>query len=66
MAAGACDIAAASSVATILGLAFIAIEVVFREPIAAIEFSGAVLVMAGLALNVFGDRLNLRRALASG
>jgi len=36
--------------------------VVFGEPLNAVELVGGVLVMAGLALNVFGDR-TLRRAL---
>ncbi len=35
--------------------------IVFGEPLRAVELSGALLVMAGLALNVFGDRW-LRRA----
>jgi len=37
--------------------------VVFGEPLSAVELAGGVLVMAGLALNVFGDR-TLRRALS--
>ena len=37
--------------------------VVFGEPLNAVELVGGVLVMAGLALNVFGDR-TLRRALS--
>ena len=34
---------------------------IFREPLRTVELAGALLVMAGLALNVFGDRW-LRRA----
>jgi drug/metabolite transporter (DMT)-like permease len=30
---------------------------IFAEPLRAVELFGALLVMAGLALNVFGDRL---------
>jgi O-acetylserine/cysteine efflux transporter len=37
--------------------------VVFAEPISAVELAGGVLVMAGLALNVLGDR-TLRRVLS--
>jgi O-acetylserine/cysteine efflux transporter len=37
--------------------------VVFGEPLGPVELAGGVLVMAGLALNVFGDR-TLRRALS--
>ncbi len=36
-------------------------SVVFGEPLRPIELLGAVLVMAGLALNVFGDLLLRRR-----
>ncbi len=39
----------------------IAGAVVFGEPSTPVELVGGVLVMAGLALNVFGDRA-LRRA----
>jgi len=35
--------------------------VVFGEPLDAFEVWGAVLVMAGLSVNVFGDRLRVRR-----
>ena len=38
--------------------------VVFDEPVSPVELAGGVLVMAGLALNVFGGR-TLRRALSS-
>jgi O-acetylserine/cysteine efflux transporter len=39
---------------------------VFGEPLDAFEVWGAVLVMAGLSVNVFGDRLRLRRLDAVG
>ena len=39
---------------------------VFGEPLDAFELWGAVLVMAGLSVNVFGDRLGLRRLNAVG
>jgi len=35
--------------------------VVFGEPLDAFELWGAVLVMAGLSVNIFGDRLRARR-----
>jgi O-acetylserine/cysteine efflux transporter len=37
----------------------------FGEPLSAIELTGAALVMAGLTINVFGDRLWGRRARAA-
>jgi O-acetylserine/cysteine efflux transporter len=37
-------------------------RLVFNEPLGAFEFLGAVLVMAGLAFNVFGERLLALRA----
>jgi O-acetylserine/cysteine efflux transporter len=40
--------------------------VVFGEPLDAFEVWGAVLVMAGLSVNVFGDRLRVRRLGAVG
>ena len=40
--------------------------VVFGEPLDAFELWGAVLVMAGLSVNVFGDRLAVRRLNAVG
>jgi O-acetylserine/cysteine efflux transporter len=40
--------------------------VVFGEPLDAFELWGAVLVMAGLSVNVFGDRLRVRRFGAVG
>jgi drug/metabolite transporter (DMT)-like permease len=40
--------------------------VVFGELLDAFELWGAVLVMAGLSVNVFGDRLRLRRLDAVG
>jgi O-acetylserine/cysteine efflux transporter len=39
--------------------------IVFHEPLSAIELIGAALVMAGLTVNVFGDRLLGRRARAA-
>jgi O-acetylserine/cysteine efflux transporter len=39
--------------------------IVFGEPLSAIELMGAALVMAGLAFNVFGDRLIGRRERAA-
>ena len=39
---------------------------VFGEPLGAFELWGALLVMAGLSVNVFGDRLRLRRLNAVG
>jgi len=39
---------------------------VFGEPLDAFELWGAVLVMAGLSVNVFGDRLAVRRLNAVG
>jgi O-acetylserine/cysteine efflux transporter len=39
---------------------------VFGEPLDPFEVWGAVLVMAGLSVNVFGDRLRLRRLDAVG
>jgi O-acetylserine/cysteine efflux transporter len=39
----------------------VAASIVFGEPLRPIELFGGVLVMAGLALNVFGDRLLGRR-----
>jgi len=41
-------------------------SVVFGEPLDAFEVWGAVLVMAGLSVNVFGDRLGVRRLDAVG
>ncbi len=38
---------------------------IFGEPLRPVELFGAVLVMAGLALNVFGDRLQGRRPVRS-
>ena len=39
--------------------------IVFHEPLTAIELLGAALVMAGLAFNIFGDRILSRRATAA-
>ena len=39
--------------------------IVFDEPLSAIEVIGAALVMAGLTINVFGDRILSRRARAA-
>lgn len=44
----------------------IAGSVIFGEPLDAFELWGAVLVMAGLSVNVFGDRLRLPRLDAVG
>jgi O-acetylserine/cysteine efflux transporter len=46
----------------VVGMA--AAMVIYREPMSVVELLGALLVMAGLALNVFGDRW-LRRAFDS-
>ena len=40
----------------------IAGAIVFSEPMRPVELAGGVLVMAGLALNVFGDWMLRRRA----
>jgi O-acetylserine/cysteine efflux transporter len=47
----------------IVGMA--AAAVLFHEPLSAIELMGAALVMAGLAINVFGDRLRRHRPSAA-
>ncbi len=57
----AAEVAPFALLVPIVGMA--AATIVFREPISAVELLGGVLVMAGLALNVFGDWA-LRRAAA--
>ena len=55
----AADVAPFALLIPVVGM--LAGRIVFHEPTSPIEFLGALLVMAGLALNVFGDRW-LRRA----
>jgi len=55
----AASVAPFALLAPIVGM--VAGGVIFGEPLDAFEVWGAVLVMAGLGVNVFGDRLLRRR-----
>jgi drug/metabolite transporter (DMT)-like permease len=56
------DVLAAISSAIVWGLTFIAIKIGVGERLGPFELWGAVLVMAGLGFNLFGDRLLRHRS----